>query len=603
MNLPLTRLAGAFVQILLLCACHQPPNDMPNIIVILADDLGWRDTSIYGSEFYQTPAIDQLASQGIRFTNAYAASPLCSPTRASLLTGQYPARLRLTTANGHLAEALLDPQIEETASMAEATLTPQSRTRLPNTTLTYAEVLKKAGYRTAFMGKWHLGHPPYIPENQGFDVVRGGRAHSGPPGPGHYFAPWDIDTLPASKPGTHIADVLTDEAIKFIKDGQGQPFLLNLWFYDVHAPFQAPAELIAKFSQLTDGVGQDSPTMAAMVAKMDDNVGRIMAALKTENISENTIIIFTSDNGGNMYDRIDGTTPTDNAPLRGGKGINYEGGVKVPLIVTWPGVISEARVSDALVSSIDLFPTILELVGIDDDSADIDGYSFFNALMEQPQSQRPLFSHFPHYVQITGNLPNTSVIQDRWKLYRFYHDGPDQTHRYELYDLVSDVSEERNLADQHPDIVLELDRLIELHLQKTNALVPIPNPGFDDSQQIKWIAQGHTAITQDNGVLIITSSGVDPMIRSHSAVTTRAKIDVQFEMQSNSSGTGQLFWTTAATPHFNEENSQKFAVIHDGDWHSYTISVAAQSSVQLIRLDPSTAPGTIRIRSIAILEP
>ncbi|MBN2525678.1 MAG: sulfatase-like hydrolase/transferase [Deltaproteobacteria bacterium] len=215
------------------------------MIFILADDLGWMDVSVYGSDLYETPAIDSLAQTAVRFTNAYAASPLCSPTRASILTGQEVGRLRLIKplVYGQMEPVLLNPrETDHAREIAKATV-PQSRNRLPNTYVTFAEVLKEHGYATAFMGKWHLGADPYIPENQGFDYVVGGREDPGPPPPGHYFAPWSLDTLPNVQDGTHISDVLTDSAIQFVKNNQTRPFLLCLWYYDVHTPLQAKGAL------------------------------------------------------------------------------------------------------------------------------------------------------------------------------------------------------------------------------------------------------------------------------------------------------------------------------------------------------------------------
>lgn len=217
-----------------------------NIVFILADDLGWKDLTCYGSDFYETPNIDAFAETGVSFTNAYTASPLCSPTRASILTGQEPGRLRLTTPACHLPQVVLDPKESFSAAPFHKTAIPQTRTRLPNEYLTFAEVLKEKGYSTAFMGKWHLGREPYIPDNQGFDVVVGGREHPGPPGPGNFFAPWNCETLPVVPDGTHISDVLTDKAIQYMTSNKENPFLLCLWYYDVHAPFQAKEKLKQK---------------------------------------------------------------------------------------------------------------------------------------------------------------------------------------------------------------------------------------------------------------------------------------------------------------------------------------------------------------------
>ncbi len=452
----------------------------PNIVFILADDLGWRDTGIYGSTYYETPSIDALAAQGRLFTNAYAASPLCSPTRASILTGQNPGRLRFTAPHGHLPEAILDPVVPDTAAPDKKVTIPQSRTRLPNEYVTYAEVLKEASYATAFVGKWHLGSAPYIPEKQGFDVVVGGRGHPGPPG--GYFAPWPVETLPDVPEGTHISDAITDEAIRFVKDHRDEPFLLNLWFYDVHAPFQAREDLKAKYASLEDPQRlQDSQTMGAMIEVMDRNIGRVMDTLSELGLAENTIVIFTSDNGGNMYNEVDGgTTPTNNAPLRSGKGNIYEGGVRVPLIVRWPGVTYPGSVSQEVVSSVDYFPTLLDILDLPAPSGQVlDGVSLVPALKNEPFDQEAMYVHFPHLVPATGNWPATSVRQGDWKLIRRYCQGPDQEDRYELYDLRTDVGELRDVSNQEPQKTAELRDRVGGWLQETQALVPTCNPAYD----------------------------------------------------------------------------------------------------------------------------
>jgi len=294
----------------------------PNVVFILADDLGWRDTSLYGSPFYETPSIDALAERGMRFTNAYSANPLCSPTRASILTGQYPGRLRLTTPAGHLKQEVLDPIVPAQGPPLSKWVTPQTRTRLPLDYYTLSEALHDAGYATAHFGKWHLGWPPYQPENQGFDVNLPGGSFPGPPG--GYFAPFKVDTLDDCPAGEHVDDRLTREAIDFVRENQDRPFLLNYWLFSVHAPYQAKEELIARYQAKVDpNAPQRSPTMGGMIHTGDACVGQLLEAIDAIGLAERTIVVFTSDNGGNMYDRVDGTTPTSNSPLRGGKATIY----------------------------------------------------------------------------------------------------------------------------------------------------------------------------------------------------------------------------------------------------------------------------------------
>jgi len=459
----------------------------PNILFILADDLGWRDARCYGSTFYQTPNIDRLAKLGMRYTNAYAASPLCSPTRASILTGQDPGRLRFTTPAGHLPQAVLDPVVPKQGAPSRKAIIPQTRTRLPNTCVTYAEVLQKLGYTTGFFGKWHLGRAPYLPEKQGFEKVVGGREHPGPPPKGHYFSPWKCDTLPVVPAGTHINKVLTDEAITFIQNckKKGKPFLLNLWYYDVHAPFQAVEELKEKYAaKVSPDNPQRCPTMGAMIEMLDRGVGRVLNELEKTGMMEETLIIFTSDNGGNEYNEVDGTTPTNNDPLRSGKGNIHEGGVRIPLIVVWKGKVKPGTTCDEPVSTVDWFPTLLEVVGAKPPKLPpgekFDGISIAATFLRgEKLPKRPLFTHFPHYTPATGGQPATSLRQGDWKFYRVYCDNADQTDRFELYNLRDDLSEKNNLVQENPEMVSEFKAMLRQFLKETDALVPVKNPRYD----------------------------------------------------------------------------------------------------------------------------
>jgi len=476
------KIATVILSLTFACQLQAAESRPPNVVLFLADDLGWRDTTVYGSTFYETPNIERLARRGMKFTNAYAASPLCSPTRASILTGQYPGRLRLTTPACHLPQVVLDPRLPATGPPTRKALTPQTRTRLPNRYLTVAEMLKTAGYRTGFFGKWHLGHAPYLPENQGFDVVVGGRHHPGPPR--SYFSPWPIDTIPQPSKGEHITDRLAKEAVEFIRDNKQQPFLLCFWDYSVHAPFEAKQELIEKYrGKAAPDNPQRNPVMGAMIEPLDDAVGALLDTLDSLRLAKDTIIILFSDNGGNMYNTVEGLPPTNNRPLRNGKGSIYEGGVRVPMIVVWPGEVSSSTTSEAVVSSVDLYPTILEMVGLRPRADQVlDGLSIAGVLRRQSGvSDRPVFCHFPHYVKATGNLPSTSARLGDWKLIRFYADTARQTDRFELYNLANDIGEANNLAPRMPEKVRELNALIERHLRDTRSLVPIPNPAYDSN--------------------------------------------------------------------------------------------------------------------------
>jgi len=577
----------------------EPTEGQPNIVFILADDLGWRDTSCYGSSFYQTPNIDRLAARGVRFTDAYVANPLCSPTRASILTGLYPCRVRITTPACHLKQVVLDPQIPERAAPTAKAITPGTRTRLLNEYHTLAESLKSAGYATGFFGKWHLGAEPYMPCNQGFDLNVGGGPYPGPPS---YFSPYRIHTLPNGPTGEHITDRLTDDAIDFLQANKGRPFLLNFWHYSVHAPFQGKDPLVEKYRERIDPNNpQRNPMMGAMIESLDQSVGRVLDEIERLGIADRTIVIFTSDNGGNMYNFPGGESATNNSPLRGGKANIYEGGVRVPLLVDWPGVTAAGTTNDAVVSSIDYFPTILDMLGLDA-PADLkfDGDSFVSVLKgETPNGDRPIFCHFPHYTPATGNLPCTSVRQGKWKLIRFYADGPDQKNRHELYDLSVDIGEANDLSADNPELVAQLDALIDGHLEATEALIPIANPAYNPALS-QWLASGTTELTQDSAGLHIRSTGGDP----HFFIACPRRVavsNVRIRMKSNAEGEARVYWTTAASPNFHLAKSTSFQPIHDGRWHDYTVAIPENAPLTNFRLDPATAPGEIDIAGIRFI--
>ncbi|MCH5376233.1 MAG: sulfatase, partial [Planctomycetes bacterium] len=339
----------------------------PNILFILADDLGWADTTLYGhTRFYRTPNIERLAKRGMTFSRAYSASPLCSPTRSAILTGLSPARTGITTPNCHMPQVVLEATPGKTAAPDKKAIPPNPPTRLKTEYVTLAEALKREGYATGHFGKWHLGSEPYSPLQQGFDVDV---PHWPGPGPaGSYVAPWkfkDFDHDP-DVPDQHIEDRMAQEAVAWMEQHRDQPFYLNYWMFSVHAPFDAKRALIEKYRTRVDpNDPQRSPTYAAMVESMDDAVGTLLDALDRLHLADRTLIVFTSDNGGNMYNEIDGTTPTSNAPLRGGKATMFEGGVRVPCIIAWPGVVQPGSRSDAIVQSEDYYPTLLDALGVE----------------------------------------------------------------------------------------------------------------------------------------------------------------------------------------------------------------------------------------------
>lgn len=576
----------------------------PNILFIVSDDLGWMDTGIYGSQYYETPAIDALAQTGLRFTEAYSASPLCSPTRASLLTGQHPGRIRLTTPACHLPKVVLDPSLPAHGPRHQRAVTPGTRTRFPNEYLTYAEVLRdQADYATAFMGKWHLGRAPYYPEEQGFDVVVGGREHPGPPPPGGFFAPWNIDTIPKHPKGTPIATAITDGALEFIEENKDRPFLLNMWYYDVHAPFQTTQAFLDKYRAKIDPRDtQDCPTMGGMIEIMDTNIARLIAKLEELGLRENTLIIFTSDNGGNMYNEVEGTTPTNNAPLRSGKGNAYEGGCRVPLIVSWPGRITPGVDAKTLASSIDWYPTLLDYLEIEAPSSQvIDGISLRPALEGGEVVRDTLFCHFPHYVKATFNIPNTWVRKGDWKLFRFFADNDDQSDRFELYNLREDIGEQNNLAASRPELVRTLNALITEHLLETEALVPIPNPRY--RQEEAWTSSRDAKLKLAKNEFSVTSTGGDPFIW-----TKRLPLGLEGDLIlkgliRSDAGPGSLYWGTKSAPDFTAERRIDFDFPQGNDFQAFEIPFAASSPLTSIRIDTGTQKGTTILRQLRLSTP
>jgi arylsulfatase A-like enzyme len=451
------------------------PPPRPNFVFILADDLGWCDLGCYGSTFYETPHLDQLAAKGMRFTDAYAACSVCSPTRASILTGKYPARLRLTDWLPGRADRL-DQKLRR----------PVILDHLPLEEVTLAKALREGGYRTGFIGKWHLGGPDFFPEKQGFDLNVGGCARGSPPS---YFSPYRIPTLSDGPKGEYLTDRLTDEALKFIEGGGGKPFLLYLSHYTVHIPLQAKADLLAKYRAkaarlpppagpefLSEGKSrmrqiQNNPVYAAMVESLDESVGRVMRKLAELGLEENTVVVFTSDNGGVATSE---GFPTANVPLRAGKGWHYEGGVREPLIVRWPGVTKPGSTCRAPMMSTDYYPTFLEMAGLPlRPRQHVDGVSLVPLLKGRAQPERPLFWHYPHYSN-QGGGPGGAVRVGKFKLIEWFEDM-----HVELFDLSSDIGERHNLAATMPDRAAALRQQLHEWRESVKAAMPTPNPDYN----------------------------------------------------------------------------------------------------------------------------
>lgn len=461
-------------------------NKKPNIVFILIDDLGWKDIACYGSEFYETPNLDKLALEGMRFTDAYAACPVCSPTRASIMSGKYPATVGVTDWIGaHIEAKLIDaPYIDH----------------LPLEEKTIASSLRDGGYHTWHIGKWHLGEQDYYPQHQGFDVNIGG-CHWGHPREG-YFSPYNIENLENGPDGEYLIDRITNEAIGMIKNvDEEKPFFMNLWYYAVHTPIQAKEEDIRKFTEKARLMGidkiepfelgeihptakdkdirikrrviQSDPEYAAMLYCLDYNIGRLIDTLEETGKLDDTIIIFTSDNGG--LATAEGS-PTCNAPLNEGKGWMYEGGVREPLIVKWKGRIKEGSVCKEAVISPDFYPTMLEMAGLPlIPDQHVDGESILPLLEGEDKLEREaIYWHYPHYGN-QGGTPGSSIRMGQYKLIEFFEDG-----RTELYDLVTDIGEENDIASEKPELRDMMKSKLEEWRISVEALIPGPNPNYND---------------------------------------------------------------------------------------------------------------------------
>jgi arylsulfatase A len=431
-----------------------------NFIFILADDLGWTDLSSYGSSYYETPNIDRLAAEGVRFTNSYAACPVCSPTRASIMTGKYPARLGITN---YLPGKHPTPYSK--------LLGQDPVQQLPLSEVTIAETLKSAGYATGQFGKWHLGGAGFTPDRQGFDFV-----FSPERAAGNYFYPgWRTGAggkIFEGKPGEYITDRIADEVVGFIERNAKNPFFAYVPHFAPHVPLEAKKEYIAKYAaKIRSGARHNDPIYAGMIQSLDEAVGKVVKAVEDNGLASNTVIVFTSDNGGLSAPEWKLKPTTSNWPLREGKGHVYEGGIRTPLIVRGPGV-RKGAVEHTPISSIDHFPTLTELAGVP--AGSVDGVSFAPLLATAKRVKtRPLYWHYPHYSNQLGR-PASAVRLGDHKLIRFHEDN-----HLELYNLKVDPEEQKDLATVQTGKANELNAMLDGWLKETNAKFPIPNPKYD----------------------------------------------------------------------------------------------------------------------------
>jgi len=451
----------------------------PNIVLILVDDMGWSDVVCnFDNRYFETPNIDRLASEGMRFTNAYAACAVCSPTRASVMTGRYPARIGITDWI-RPTEATVNPEGYEGGTSKEV-LCPKNYVFLDPSEVTIAEVLKPRGYLSCHVGKWHLGGSSFYPPVQGFDYNIGGTSAGQPP---TYFDPYRIATLPDRQAGEYLTDREADEATGFIANAAnaGKPFFLYMAHYAVHSPIQAKSNVIDKYNGKSKPAGLSaSAKYAAMVESVDDAVGTIMGKLDELGIRDETVVIFTSDNGGE-------SSFTDNAPLRAGKGYPYEGGIREPWIVRWPGVVEAGSTCDEPVITVDILPTICEVLGLRLPSGPvIDGRSIVPLLKQTGSLGRDeLFWHFPHY-RYSQELPYSIIRRGHWKLIKRYA-GPK---KYELFNLKDDPYEQNDLASTNAAKVRQLDERLAIWLRHTRARMPKANPDYINKGEKKRVRIG-----------------------------------------------------------------------------------------------------------------
>jgi arylsulfatase A-like enzyme len=469
----------------------------PNILFIMADDLGYSDTTPYGNQFHETPNIQRIADKGVTLKNFHSTSPVCSPSRASFMTGLYTERLGMTQPACHIKTVVLDAYVRERAWPHFKLKTPISTTRLDTKFTTYAKALKDNGYYTAHYGKWHLGHAPYTPLEHGFDVdVPHTKSH----GPiGSYFGPKKYSDSFTLRKGEHLEDRMAQEAVAFIHENKDRPFLLNYWAFSVHSPYFAKKQILEKYREKAKTLPADAihrnPIHAAMVETFDTNVGLLLDALEDAGIAEETIVVLTSDNGGTIrsayteekywgngnIDEMVRMDITNNFPYKNGKGTIYDGGTAVPCLIFWPGKMKPGSVNKSLFSGADMFPTFVEMIGGEiPNGLTLDGVSQVPALLGQREVRKTLHGFWPVYIpREPDTVPSAWIRKGNYKLTRFFFDNVDRTHRHTLNDIKSDIGEKINLASQYPEKVQELSHLMDIHFKETRAVLPEINEAHD----------------------------------------------------------------------------------------------------------------------------
>lgn len=593
--------------------------EQPNVVLFLVDDMGWMDSGVYGSKYYETPNIDRFAQRAMRFTQAYS-QPLCSPTRASILSGQYTARHGITTASGHQP-----PQpaghvfLKDTAPASAPMLLPESKNYLEPSQITLAEALKGAGYRTAHIGKWHLGlTQPLWPEQQGFDVAF--HCHPDPGPPGEYFSPYGVaaDGKPGGKTkvgtitdgpaGEYIVDRQAQEAVKFIQGSKGSPFFLNLWCYGVHGPWGHKVEFTKAFASKKDPTGrQGNPIMASMLKSVDECFGRILDELDQNGLTENTIIIFTSDNGGNVHSNTieEGRKsanaawqkwaglqpPTRNTPLRDGKGTLYEGGTRVPMMWSWAGKIAPGGTNETVVGPIDIYPTVIDLIGIAKPEKQVfDGVSYAKVLKGQGSLDRQAyFNYHPH-----AGLHRAGGVWVRsgdFKLLRWF--GNPGTS--ELYNLREDLGEANDLSGTMPEKVRELEALIDQFLKDTGASCPRPNPAYKPVAAKAPVKPGKSAdpldgwkergckATMTDGLLSLKATGKGEAFLGHGMAKVTSPATVKLRVRSAVGGAARIDCFPKGSADPEGMHSTPFEV-KAGDWQEVSVPIKTPGLLGTLRL-------------------
>ena len=607
--------------------------DPPNIVFILADDLGAHDVGCFGSTYYKTPNIDSLARRGVKFTQAYAASPLCSPTRSSILAGVYPARSGITQPHCHLPQIQLEKKLGK-ATPAMRAINAETVTRMKPEYFTLAEALHEAGYATAHFGKWHLGfnrdaNDHYEPKDQGFDMdFPHTPSASGPSG--GYLAPWKFIKDPAitGKPGEHIEDRMSEEAAKFIRSHKDHPFFVNYWAYSVHSPWNARRDYITEFQKTADANNpQHNPLYAAMVRSLDDGVGNLLKAIDDAGVADHTIIIFFSDNGGWSYppkttdpEGFANMPATSNLPQRSGKASLYDGGTCEPFIVVWPGKTKPGTTNDALFQSTDFYPTLLAMCGIKPHAdVKLDGFDQSRTMLGEASPRDRVFCHFPHGTpasaeQIPGFLPGTYVRKGDWKLIRFFADNHDGSDRFELYDVKHDQGEIKNLAAEKPELVRELNDLISGFLKDSDAVVPVRNPNYRPGAAAESGSQENhkTAKVNDaefpglgglkargftyevkGGMVTITPTNQTPFIGIGSAMSGPATF--RFRARCAKNGKAKVEWLKPGTDKNGGNAPSAAYTLIGGDWQETSVNIPAAGPLGVVRFYLPALSGPVEL--------